>query len=116
MTGESIKFDYNNTEDSYHNVKKVSKQHFEDCRIANMQGISTDKEDGPQTIEMGDEVKVSYFICTVNNRAHCNPQRGNQRLMVNVSNDCPTDGKSYILYLINTILFLSRYLTVELYQ
>ena len=98
MIGESIKFDYRNTEDSYHNVKKVSKQQFEDCTIANMQDISTDKEDGPQTIEMGDEVMVSYFICTVKNGKHCDKsaEGGNQRLMVNVSNDCPTDGKSYI--------------------
>ena len=81
-----------------------------------LRGINTDREDGPQTISMGNLVMVKYFICTVKNGSHCDPQRGNQRLMVNVSNDCPTDGKSYILYLINTIIFLSRYLTVELYQ
>ena len=64
-----------------------------------LRGINTDREDGPQTISMGNLVMVKYFICTVKNGSHCDPQRGNQRLMVNVSNDCPTDGKSYISYI-----------------
>ena len=32
-TGDSINFEYTNTDASYHNVEEVSKEQFEDCKV-----------------------------------------------------------------------------------
>ena len=47
---------------------------------------------------MGNEETVKYFVCSVKGGRHCDkePGSGNQRLEVGVSNDCPTNGKSFI--------------------
>ena len=47
---------------------------------------------------MGNEETVKYFVCSVKGGRHCDkePGSGNQRLEVRVSNDCPTNGKSFI--------------------
>ena len=63
-------------------------------------------DEGPQTIHMGYEETIKYFVCSVKGGRHCDkePGSGNQRLEVRVSNDCPTNGKSFT-HIINTILF-----------
>ena len=49
---------------------------------------------------MGNEEMVKYFVCSVKGGRHCDKDKesgsGNQRLEVRVSNDCSTDGKSFI--------------------
>ena len=114
-SGERIKFDYTNTEYSYHNVEEVTKEQFENCKVtrpssydfvvnnkdtvnikAHIQDINDKKEDGPQTICMGNTETVKYFVCAVKGGRHCDQKEGNQRLEVRVSKNCQTDGKSLI--------------------
>ena len=63
---------------------------------AHIQDINNKKEDGPQTICMGNTETVKYFICAVKGGRHCDQDEGNQRLEVRVSENCQTDGKSLI--------------------
>ena len=63
---------------------------------AHIQDINNKKEDGPQTICMGNTETVKYFVCAVKGGRHCDQEEGNQRLEVRVSKSCVTDGKSLI--------------------
>ena len=63
---------------------------------------------GPKIIKMGNEEKVNYFVCSVKGGAHCDKDgEGNQKLKVTVSNNCPTEGKSFIS--LTPVILSSRY-------
>ena len=96
-------------------MEEVTKEQFENCKVtrpssydfivsnndtinikAHIQDISNKKEDGPQTICMGNTETVKYFVCAVKGGRHCDQEGGNQRLEVRVSKNCQTDGMSLI--------------------
>ena len=96
-------------------MEEVTKEQFENCKVtrplsydfvvnnndtvnikAHIQDINDKKEDGPQTICMGNTETVKYFVCAVKGGRHCDQEGGNQRLEVRVSKNCQTDGMSLI--------------------